>query len=245
MRIKIINPDYGMTAQELAQRVEILSTVVRPDTMLDMVCLEKHQVVIDSALDVIAAGPEIVGLAQQAEREGYDAVVLYCFSDPALTACREALQIPVVGAGQCALLAAVNLGYHVGLLTTGAARIPEKKMFAYAAGVAPERLAAVVSIDMDMAELHKDEALTLDKLCTAGTQALDAGAQVLVLGCLSFLGWAEPLSERLHVPVIDPAKIAAATAEMLAVQHLTMSKRAYPTPPAGRRVWPAGEISIP
>ena len=201
--------------------------------------------VIDSALDVIAAGPEIVGLAQQAEREGYDAVVLYCFSDPALTACREALQIPVVGAGQCALLAAVNLGYHVGLLTTGAARIPEKKMFAYAAGVAPERLAAVVSIDMDMAELHKDEALTLDKLCTAGTQALDAGAQVLVLGCLSFLGWAEPLSERLHVPVIDPAKIAAATAEMLAVQHLTMSKRAYPTPPAGRRVWPAGEISIP
>ena len=118
-------------------------------------------------------------------------------------------------------------------------------MFAYAAGVAPERLAAVVSIDMDMAELHKDEALTLDKLCTAGTQALDAGAQVLVLGCLSFLGWAEPLSERLHVPVIDPAKIAAATAEMLAVQHLTMSKRAYPTPPAGRRVWPAGEISIP
>lgn len=245
MRIKIINPDYGMTAQELAQRVEILSAVVRPDTMLDMVCLEKHQVVIDSALDVIAAGPEIIGLAKQAEREGYDAVVLYCFSDPALTACREALTIPVVGAGQCALLAAINLGYHVGLLTTGAARIPEKKMFVYQTGVAPERLAAVVSIDMDMAKLHEDEALTLERLCAAGAEALNKGAQVLVLGCLSFLGWADAISERLHVPVIDPAKIAVATAEMLAVQKLSMSKLAYPKPPAGRRVWPAGEIIIP
>lgn len=244
MKIKIINPDYGMTAQELAQRVAILQQVVRTDTELDMVCLEKHQVVIDSALDVIAAGPEIIGLAKQAESESYDAVVLYCFSDPALTACREALTIPVVGAGQCACLAAVNLGYHFGLLTTGAARIPEKKMFVYATGIAPERLAAVVSIDMDMTKLHEDEAETLDRLCRAGEAALAVGAQVLVLGCLSFLGWAEAVSDRLQVPVIDPAKMAVATAEMLAVQKLSMSKRAYPTPPKGRRLWPAGAITI-
>ncbi len=37
MKIKIINPDYGMTQQELAQRVAILQNVVRPETRLDMV----------------------------------------------------------------------------------------------------------------------------------------------------------------------------------------------------------------
>ena len=244
MKIKIVNPDYGMTQQELAQRVAILQEVVRPETELDMVCLTKHQVVIDSALDIIAAGPEIIALAQIAEAEGADAVVLYCFSDPALTACREALQIPVLGAGQCAFLTAVNLGYHVGLLTTGAARIPEKKMFVYSTGIAPQRLAAVVSIDMEMSCVHDDEALTVDRLCAAGTQAIACGAQVLILGCLSFLGLADAVSERLGVPVIDPAKIAVATAEMLAVQKLKVSKMAYPLPPAGQRSWPAGSIVI-
>lgn len=244
MKIKIINPDYGMTAEELAERVDILRSVVRPDTVLDMVCLQKHQVIIDSALDIILAGAEIVELAMLAEQTGFDAVVLYCFSDPALMACREAVHIPVFGAGQCALLAAVNLGYHFGLLTTGAARIPEKKMFVYGTGVSPERLAAVISIDMDMQSVRDDQEAAIERLVRAAGEAVSAGAQVIVLGCLSFLGMASAVSERLGVPVIDPAMMAVATAEMMVAQRLQVSKLAYPEPPEGYRQWPAGALTI-
>lgn len=34
------------------------------------------------------------------------------------------------------------------------------------------------------------------------------GVQVIILGCLSLLGLAEPLSKRLQAPVIDSARAA-------------------------------------
>lgn len=244
MKLKIINPDYGMTKEELAQRLTVLKQIVQSDTMLDMSCLTKNQVVISSAFDVTLAGSEIITLAKQAQSEGYDAVVIYCFSDPALVACREMLTIPVFGAGQCAFLAAANLGYHLGLLVSDSSRIPEKKLFVHTTGIAPERLVAVVSADLDMINHHVDTQAAVDKLCVAGEKAIACGAQVLILGCLSFLGLADLVSKRLNVPVIDPAKMAVATAEMMVRQNLTVSKYAYPYPKPGKRSWMADAIEL-
>ena len=76
MKIMIINPDYGMTREELDLRLEILSGYVGPDTELFMECLTETEVYIDSAMDAVLAGPEIVKRAIRAEKEGFDAIVL-------------------------------------------------------------------------------------------------------------------------------------------------------------------------
>jgi allantoin racemase len=48
---------------------------------------------------------------------------------------------------------------------------------------------------------------------------------------MAFLGVAERLSEELEVPVINPARTALKSAELLVGSGLSHSKRAFPVPP--------------
>ena len=58
MKIFIINPDYGVTPEQLATRCRLLSAHVGPDVELTMECLTQNKIEIDSALDVALAAPE-------------------------------------------------------------------------------------------------------------------------------------------------------------------------------------------
>ena len=116
MKILIINPDYGMTQEEMALRCRILEEYTAPDTQLAMVCPQSSGVELNSALDVVLAAPEIVQLAADGQNAGFDAVVLYCFSDPVIDACREALRIPVIGGAQASCLAALNVCRSFGVI---------------------------------------------------------------------------------------------------------------------------------
>ena len=64
MKILIINPDYGMTQEEMALRCRILEEYTAPDTQLAMVCPQSSGVELNSALDVVLAAPEIVQLGR-------------------------------------------------------------------------------------------------------------------------------------------------------------------------------------
>lgn len=243
MKIFIINPDYGMTDGQLAQRCQLLAQYVGPDVELHMECLTQNKIALDSALDAALAAPEIITLAARAQREGYDAVVIYCFSDPAVDACRELLHIPVVGGGQAACLLAPLVGRQAGLLLADFLRAPEKQLFVEQCGVAPGRIAAIGGVDGRGLDVWREREKTLALLADAGRKLLDeSGAQVLILGCLSFLGLARPLGERLGVPVIDAAAAAVSLAESLARQGLHTSRRAYPEPPARLRSWSGGSL---
>ena len=55
--------------------------------------------------------------ALEAERAGYDAFVIGHFQEPGLLEIRGAVDIPVVGLGEATLLAALSMGYRLGLVT--------------------------------------------------------------------------------------------------------------------------------
>ena len=242
MKIFIINPDFGVTPEQLALRCQLLSAHVGPDVELHMECLTQNKIEIDSALDVALAAPEIISMALRAQKEGYDAVVIYCFSDPALDACRELLDVPVVGAGQAACLMAPLVGRQAGLLLASAARAAEKRLFVEQCGVEPRRIADMGGLTTAV-DLWGERERALELLAEAGARLLEqGGVQALILGCLSFLGLAKPLELRLGVPVIDAAAAAVATAEALVRQGLGTSRRAYPTPPQRQRSWSGGEM---
>lgn len=229
MKILIINPDYGMTQEEMALRCRILEEYTAPDTQLAMVCPQSSGVELNSALDVVLAAPEIVQLAADGQNAGFDAVVLYCFSDPVIDACREALRIPVIGGAQTSCLAALNVCRSFGVILADEARLPEKKLFLRTLGVSPERIGQIAAVNLNGISPWADRETTFKKLLACGQKMMrDTHTEAIVLGCLSFLGLAEPLSRVLGIPVIDPAVAAVTTAESIVRQRLFTSKVSYP-----------------
>lgn len=229
MKILIINPDYGMTQEEMALRCRILEEYTAPDTQLAMVCPQSSGVELNSALDVVLAAPEIVQLAADGQNAGFDAVVLYCFSDPVINACREALRIPVIGGAQASCLAALNVCRSFGVILADEARLPEKKLFLRTLGVSPERIGQIAAVNLNGISPWADRETTFKKLLACGQKMMrETHTEAIVLGCLSFLGLAEPLSRVLGIPVIDPAVAAVTTAESIVRQRLFTSKVSYP-----------------
>lgn len=229
MKILIINPDYGMTQEEMALRCRILEEYTAPDTQLAMVCPQNSGVELNSALDVMLAAPEIVQLAADGQNAGFDAVVLYCFSDPVINACREALRIPVIGGAQSSCLAALNVCRSFGVILADEARLPEKKLFLRTLGVSPERIGQIAAVNLNGISPWADRETTFKKLLACGQKMMrETHTEAIVLGCLSFLGLAEPLSRLLGIPVIDPAVAAVTTAESIVRQRLFTSKVSYP-----------------
>ncbi len=229
MKILIINPDYGMTQEEMALRCRILEEYTAPDTQLAMVCPQNSGVELNSALDVVLAAPEIVQLAADGQNAGFDAVILYCFSDPVIDACREALRIPVIGGAQASCLAALNVCRSFGVILADEARLPEKKLFLHTLGVSSERIGQIAAVNLNGISPWADRETTFKKLLACGQKMMrDTHTEAIVLGCLSFLGLAEPLSRVLGIPVIDPAVAAVTTAESIVRQRLFTSKVSYP-----------------
>lgn len=229
MKILIINPDYGMTQEEMSLRCRILEEYTAPDTQLAMVCPQNSGVELNSALDVVLAAPEIVQLAADGQNAGFDAVVLYCFSDPVIDACREALRIPVIGGAQASCLAALNVCRSFGVILADEARLPEKKLFLRTLGISPERFGQIAAVNLNGISPWADRETTFKKLLACGQKMMrETHTEAIVLGCLSFLGLAEPLSRVLGIPIIDPAVAAVTTAESIVRQRLFTSKVSYP-----------------
>jgi allantoin racemase len=62
--------------------------------------------------------------ALAAERQGYDAFVIGHFQEPGLTECRGALDIPVIGLGEAAMLFACSVGRRFALVTIDPVFVP-------------------------------------------------------------------------------------------------------------------------
>lgn len=60
---------------------------------------------------------EMMVQAVQAEREGYDAVIVGHFQDSGLYEVRAMVDIPVIALGEASMLYACQLGQHIGLVT--------------------------------------------------------------------------------------------------------------------------------
>jgi allantoin racemase len=228
MKIRIINPDYGVTQEEKEQRCRILQDYVGPDTELSMVSPVRTKVEIDSQTDVVMAAPELLELAHQAVQDGCDAVVMYCFSDPAIAACRETVPVPVVGGAQASLLLVPQIARHVHVVLADASRIPEKEVWLRTLGLSPDRIRKVTAIDFGHKSIWDNREEAFQQLLETGRKLMaEEQAECLILGCLSFLGMAPRLSQLLGIPVIDAAVAAVSAAESLVRQKLKTSRVSY------------------
>jgi allantoin racemase len=241
----------GETAKESVMHIRILLPVLHSEALthkanaeyrtaangrmeISLACLPNGTQTIESAYDIALSQPETIRAAIEAEREGADACIVACFSDPGLAGAREVVGIPVIGEGQAALLVANMLAARLCVVTTWHQCIPRIRRLVATAGLA-DRLASVRAIGVGVMALSND---CLERMVDAGVRAVrEDGAEAVVLGCT---GTGEDMASQVEagirqavgvrVPVIDPVNATLAVAETCVAAGLSHSKVAYPTP---------------
>jgi allantoin racemase len=230
MRIIVINPNTSISMTDHIR--EGLMPLKRSDTELTVTCPDKGPETIESAYDEAYATPPTLELVKKANLEGYDAVVLACFSDPGLHAAREISSIPVIGIEESSLHMAAMLGAKFSIMTPRKTRIAAKQEEVHIRGM-DYFLASVRSLDLSVAETEANPEKTKQRIFDVATKAVqEDGAEVIILGCAGMAGYAPELEKRLKIKIIDPSAVALKLAEAIVDLGLTHSKTGlYATPP--------------
>ena len=230
MKIMVINPNTSVSMTDHLRRE--LATIVRPGTELTVTCPERGPVSIESAYDEALAVPPTLELVQRANREGYDAVILACFSDPGLYAAKEVSDILVVGIQEVSLRVATTLGARFTILTLFRERIPHKENDVWRNRLTPY-LASVRELGMSVLETDERPEEAKRRIREVARKAVEEdGAEVIVLGCAGMVGYAEEAARELGVVVIDPTSVTLKYTEAMVEAGVVQSKRAfYARPP--------------
>jgi allantoin racemase len=225
--------DKTIGPQEVARRQGVLQASAAAGTEVAAEPTAKGPAAIESAHDAGIVVPELIRLAPLAEKRGFDAIIIGCYSDPGIDALREMLAIPVIGPGAASLHLAAQLGTRLSVLTPSGRGYGRVAARLRGLGIAP-LLASVRGIGLSVMELAQQKPGALDKAAEAARVAVDQdGADVLVLGCMSmaFLpGVTQALGKKVGVPVVNPVIAALKTAEACVAMGLAHSKKAWPVP---------------
>ena len=246
MRVRYVIPGpmgrSAAGAAELRRRQQLLRGWARSGTEVTVEDSATGPASIESGYEDHLAVPLLASALAQAEQDHIEAMIIGCYDDPGCEALREiASGTIVVGPALASLHLAALVGTQIGILT-----VPEPgaiRRLVYA-GRMQDHVRDVAVIRSAVLELRERSDRTRDEIKSAGAQLVESGADVIVLGCMSlgFLGVDERLSEELGVPVINPARAALATAELLVHANLHPSKAAYPQPPKLRKGTPVGDF---
>lgn len=210
-------------------REEMLKAALSSDAVVSVDCIKKGPDELDCNTDEVFAAAEMVKESIKAEKEGFDAIVIYCFSDVGIDAIRENVRIPVIGPGETSLAAASMLCNRFTVLTSESVNVARTYRRLMRNGIAREKMAAVRALDIPIGELRRNPNATEEYLKAVCKKAVEEDhADGIILGCLGMAGYGQKLESELPVKVIDPAFVAVAYAELCVRTHLTHITAVYP-----------------
>jgi allantoin racemase len=188
--------------------------------------------------------PHLLDTIKDAEKKGYDAVVLACFGDPGVEIARELVDIPVLGPLKTALNVAAMLGHNICVL------IPELRNLGYVVretivGYGMQGKVIVRGNNAPMPEVigaffeHKATGKispfiqSMVDVCVKSAE--EDGTDIVVLGCGSVKWMKDVLEAELRergypIMVINPLATAVHVARALVEAKLSQSRAAYPKP---------------
>lgn len=170
---------------------------------------------------------EVIRSVIEADREGFDAIVVNCFDDPGVKEARARVRTPVFGLAEATFHHACQLGARLGALVPdmpGQVAFVQRQIEAMGLasrlipnGVRAERKRFTESF----AEALRDPHAMIDRLQAQARELVDDGADVVVIAC-GGLGqvcgtqrWHLLEHKGAPVPVVNPLTTAVKTAEMM------------------------------
>ncbi len=238
MRILYVMPgvvakDGGHGALELERRRGILQQWASPGCEVAISDLEEGPRSIESSAEEYLCVPGLLKRVKKAQKEGFQAIIDGCYTDPGVHACREIVRIPVLGPGECSMHVAASISHRFGIVTALEGLIRPLERLAASVGLW-EKIAGVRHAHIPVLKLATDGEASYLRVRDTCRECLDIDrADTLILGCMSmaFLGVSDRLQKDLGVPVVNPAFVTLKFAEMLVGANLTSSSIAYPPPP--------------
>jgi allantoin racemase len=228
MQVLVINPN---TTQAMTDEIgHAARAVAAPGTDIDCVSPEQGPRSIEGYADEVLASYNTVDLVART-RGRYDAYVIACFGDPAVAACREIADVPVVGIAEAAFHMASLVAYKWSIVTV----LPRVKPFleeVVARNGMEHRCASIRCTPLSVLEIEADIERTKRMMLDEARDAIaNDGAEAILLGCAGLGPIDKTMQEALGVPVVDGTACAVKLVEALHGYGMTTAKvRAYLTP---------------
>ncbi len=211
MKLLLANPN---TSQSVTDRIAAVArAAASPGTEITAVTARLGPPYIATRAEAVLGAYAVLELFA-AYAQGADAAIVGAFADPGLGAARELLSIPVVGMAEAAMLTACMLGRHFAIVTFAPALEPWYRECVDATGLGG-RCAGVFCLDepfADIAGVAEEKAAKLVALCG---RAVQAGADVCILGGAPLAGLAAAVADQVPVPLVDGVAAAVRQAEAL------------------------------
>ena len=228
MRILVINPN---TTQAMTDQIgNVARAAAALDTEIECVSPPGGPRSIEGFTDEVLASYHTVELVAQTQA-GYDGYVIACFGDPAVSACRELSDVPVVGIAEAAFHMASLVAHKWSIVTV----LPRLKPFmeeVVRRNGMEHRCASIRCTPLTVLEIEDDIERTKRLMLEQAREAIaNDGAEAILLGCAGLGPIDKTMQATLGVPVFDGTACAVKLVEGLHHYGVTTAKvRAYLTP---------------
>lgn len=228
IKIKVIIPNSGMDRNTLTAREEMFSHAVSKEIQISVDCIRRGPDAIESHTDEVLAAAEVIKDCIRAEEEGFDGIIIYCFSDLAIDAVRENVSIPVIGPGEVTLTAAGSLSNRFTVITTTEDNIARTYRRLKGSGLA-DKMTSVRALNIPVVELRRNPQVTKDYLDKVICEAIEQEPiDGVVLACLGMAAFGEEIGKKYGITIYDPSTLAVAYAETSIRTGLRHNQKVYP-----------------
>lgn len=222
MKIAIINPNstQGMTekCRIVAERFKNTGTEIWASNPSDSpASIEGHY---DEVMSLVGLIREV----EKAKAWGAEGLVVACFDDPGLGACREVMDGPVIGICEAAMHAASILASNFSVVTTLPRSVPIIEELAHKYGL-HKFVKRVRAADIPVLDLEHNPKVAKEKIKAEIMRAVaEDECEAIILGCAGMADLTYELSIECKIPVIDGVLTAIKMVEALVGARLSTSK---------------------
>ncbi len=179
---------------------------------------------IEGHFDEVMSAAHLLREVQQAQAEGADAIVVACFDDPAIGACREVATGPVLGICEAGIKAASMIATSFSIVTTLPRSVPVIEELVRKYGL-DHQCRRVRSAEIPVLALEEPGSNARQLVRAEILRAIEEDrCEAVVLGCAGMSDLTEWLSHETGIPVIDGVTVATKFAEALVGAGLLTSK---------------------
>lgn len=222
MKILLVNPNSTVSMTD--KIAESARQVAGKGTEIIACTGTGSPVSIEGHYDEAVSVPALLDCVRAAEAEGIDGIVVACFDDPGIGACRELASGPVLGIAEAAMKAATMLATSFSVVTTLPRSVPVIEELAHRYGVA-HRCRKVRSAEIPVLALEEEGSGAREKVRDEILRAIrEDNCEAVVLGCAGMADLTDWLSRETGIPVIDGVTVAVKFVEGLAAAGLGTSK---------------------
>lgn len=233
MHILLVNPNTTASMTEKMGRTA--EALAAPGTQVTAVNPTDGPASIEGPYDEALCLPGLLKTVKQGVADGADAVIVACFDDTGIDACRALVPVPVIGICHAAMQVAVQIADSFSIVTTLPRSVPVLEGLALSYGM-ERRCRRVRAADVPVLALEEPGGVAADLVRAEVAAAVrQDGAEAVLLGCAGMTDLAAALSKEFGIPVIDGVAAAVKLAEALVGLGAKTSKVGLYASPRAKR----------